>query len=138
MVAHEFLRLWSKVTKDLKQHMEDSLAPTLTEGQLNVLNLLIVREAPCKPSDLLSQLETTPAAVTTLLDRMEKNGLIERSRDNADRRIVWVAVTPFGREEWERGTEIRDRFLEDYLNRLSSHNQQVLIYLLGKVAQAAS
>ncbi|GAB2718320.1 MarR family winged helix-turn-helix transcriptional regulator [Paenibacillus thermoaerophilus] len=137
MVAHEFLRLWTKVSKDLKQHMENSLAPTLTEGQLNVLELLMSREGPCKPSDLLEHLETTPAAVTTLLDRMEKNGLIERSRDNADRRIVWVSVTPFGIEEWKRGTAIRDRFLDEYLNRLSAHNQQVLIYLLGKVAQAS-
>ena len=41
-----------------------------------------------KPSDLIEYLSTTPAAVTTLLDRMEKAELIVRVRDEKDRRIV--------------------------------------------------
>ncbi|MNW23152.1 hypothetical protein D3C71_2250820 [compost metagenome] len=65
---------------------------------------------------------------------MEKAGLIERVRDDKDRRIVWVTATVKGHEECARGVEVRKQFLDSYLNRISSHNQQLLVYLLGKVA----
>lgn len=133
MYANEFAKLWYKLSKDMKIHMETELAPSLTEGQLVVLEILETGER-MKPSDFITYLSTTPAAITTLLDRMEKSGLIERARDEKDRRIVWVKATEKGMEERKRGLEIRERFLEAYLNRISSHNQQLLVYLLGKVA----
>ncbi len=114
--------------------MEQQLAPHLTEGQFNVLDYLQSQDTQLKPSDLLEHLATTPAAVTTLLDRMEKNGLIERQRDQQDRRIVWIHLTDKGIGECERGSNIREQFLQQCLNRISSHNQQLFIYLLGKVS----
>lgn len=135
MVAVEFGRLWTKLTKDWKMHLEDALAPGLTEGQLNVLELLLQHQ-PMKPSDLLAYLSTTPAAITTLLDRMERGGLVARNRDDHDRRIVWVTVTEKGNSEAIRGAEIRDAFISEALDRISVHNQQLLVYLLGKVANS--
>lgn len=133
MYSKQFAKLWSKISKDLRMHMEVQLAPTLTEGQLNVLEVLM-SEDRMKPSDLLEHLNTTPAAVTTLLDRMEKNELIVRQRDEKDRRIVWIIPTDKGKAECDRGVEIRNEFIHAQLDRISSHNQQLLVYLLGKVA----
>jgi len=133
MYAQEFSKLWYKLSRDMKTHLEAELGPGLTEAQLLVLEQLLP-DNPMKPSDLIPLLATTPAAVTTLLDRMERGGLIERVRDDKDRRIVWIKVTDKGRQEGERGLAIRQQFIESYLNRISSHNQQFLVYLLGKVA----
>jgi DNA-binding MarR family transcriptional regulator len=135
VVTQEFAKLWWKLSKDLRTHMDMQLAPTLTEGQLTVLELLTGRER-MKPSDFIEFLATTPAAITTLLDRMEKAELLTRARDEKDRRIVWVELSDKGKAECLRGTEIRERFLQQYLSRISSHNQQLLVYLLGKVANA--
>lgn len=132
MVSGEFTRLWTKLSREWKNNLEQSLTP-LTEGQLNVLELMLQHQ-PMKPSDLLQYLATTPAAITTLLDRMERNELIERTRDEHDRRIVWVSVSEKGKAEAERGTTIRTQMIEQSLDRISSHNQQLLVYLLGKVA----
>jgi len=135
MVANEFARLWSKFTKEFKSQMEDRLAPTLTEGQLHVLELLLAQpDKSMKPSDFISHLDTTPAAVTMLLDRMEKNELIERKRDEKDRRIVHIHVTEKGKAECKRGVAVREQLISSYLNRISAHNQQLLVFLLGKVA----
>jgi MarR family transcriptional regulator, temperature-dependent positive regulator of motility len=137
MVIQDFARLWWKLSKDLRTHMEAELAPTLTEGQLTVLELLMYSgQERMKPSDFIEYLATTPAAITTLLDRMEKSGLIIRERDEKDRRIVWVLVTEKGQSECERGMQVREQFLQSYLSRISSHNQQLLVYLLGKVTNA--
>ncbi|MEF3308140.1 MarR family transcriptional regulator [Paenibacillus sp. GYB004] len=133
MYSNQFVKLWSKISRDLRTYMETQLAPTLTEGQLNVLEVLLAQDQ-MKPSDLLEHLNTTPAAVTTLLDRMEKNELIVRQRDEKDRRIVWIIPTEKGMSECARGVELRNEFIHSQLDRISSHNQQLLVYLLGKVA----
>jgi DNA-binding MarR family transcriptional regulator len=133
MYADDFARVWFKVSRDMRTYMEARLAPTLTESQLNVLEY-IMNHDQVKPSDLIDYVATTPAAITTLMDRMEKNGLIVRERDEKDRRIVRLKLTPKGLAEGKRGLEIRKQFFEQYLSRISAHNQQLLVYLLGKVS----
>lgn len=133
MYTNDFAKIWFKVTRDMRTHMDSQLAPSLTESQLNVLEF-IMNHDQVKPSDLIEYVATTPAAITTLMDRMEKNGLIVRERDTSDRRIVWLRLTEKGESEGKRGIEIRRQFLEQYLGRISGHNQQLLVYLLGKVS----
>lgn len=131
----EFGKIWNRIVKDYKLHMETELAPALTDAQLTVLELL-QESSGMKPSDLTSHLATSAAAVTMLLDRMEKNGLIARERDEADRRIVRVRITELGERETERGLSIRHAFFSSALNHISSHNQQLLVYLMGKLVPA--
>jgi DNA-binding MarR family transcriptional regulator len=136
MYANEFGKWIHKFSKDYKCKLESELAPSLTEGQLNVLEIIdtqINMQHEMKPSDLIHYLDTTAAAVTTLLDRMEKNSLIKRKRDQHDRRVVWIHITEHGKAEILRGRSIRENLLTSYLNRLSWHNQQFFIYLCGKV-----
>ncbi len=133
MYSYDFAKVWYKVTRDMKVHMDTELAPTLTESQLNVLEFIMSHDQ-VKPSDLTEFLATTPAAITTLMDRMEKAGLITRVRDTHDRRIVWLKLTQKGEAEGRRGIKVRQDFLEQYLGRISTHNQQLLVYLLGKVS----
>jgi DNA-binding MarR family transcriptional regulator len=128
----EFAKSWYKLNKEMKLHMDKELAPSLTESQFIVLEYLL-NNPVSKPSDFVDYLATTPAAITTLLDRMERNGLIQRARDEQDRRIVWIQITDKGTEEGHRGLKIREQFLDQYLNKISQHNQQLLIYLLEKM-----
>jgi len=135
MVAEDFSRVWGKLSREWKLNLEQELAP-LTEGQLNILELL-TEATPMKPSDLLQFLSTTPAAITTILDRMERNEFIQRVRDEKDRRIVWIHVTDKGNAEMQRGASVRRAIMEQSLDRISLHNQQLLVYLLGKVASSS-
>ncbi|MEF2964246.1 MarR family transcriptional regulator [Paenibacillus sp. M1] len=133
MHTAEFARLLNRIVKDYETHMEQELAPALTMSQLAVLELLEA-EGSLKPSDLIPFLATTPAAVTMLLDRMERGELIVRQRDEGDRRIVWVSITDKGKQEAERGVRVREQYLGGVLDRISTHNQQLLVYLMGKIA----
>ena len=111
MYSYDFAKLWYKVSRDMKVHMDAQLAPTLTESQLNVLEFILNHEQ-VKPSDLTEFLATTPAAITTLMDRMERSGLITRERDTNDRRIVWLKLTTKGESEGRRGIQVRQDFLD--------------------------
>ena len=70
-------------------------------GRLSLvhLNVLFVLEAdgPLPMRGLAEAMDVSQASATGIVDRMEQRGLVERQRDAADRRVVWVAITDEGR-----------------------------------------
>lgn len=62
------------------------------------LVLLVLWEGPrCTMGDLRRALCMDTGAITPLVKRMEVDGLVQRSRDTADERRVWVDLTDRGR-----------------------------------------
>lgn len=68
--------------------------------------------------------------VTRLLDRLEKRALIERHRDQKDRRVVRTAITPTGLELLAQLDEPVDALHEQQLGHLSEAQLDELITLL--------
>jgi DNA-binding MarR family transcriptional regulator len=76
--------------------------------------------------ELSQAIGLSTAATTTLLDRLEEKGYIERRRDSTDRRKVVVALTPHGQEQLfelygplaEEGGSLLEQFSNDELARL--------------------
>jgi DNA-binding MarR family transcriptional regulator len=70
----------------------------LSSTQYNVLRIL--RGAPdgLPCGEIASRMITRDPDVTRLLDRLEKRGLISRSREAEDRRTVVARITPEGLE----------------------------------------
>ncbi|WP_375483907.1 MarR family winged helix-turn-helix transcriptional regulator [uncultured Jatrophihabitans sp.] len=54
--------------------------------------------ASVRSSDLVRELALTTGGVTRLIDRLEEQGLVERSREGDDRRAVYAKLTPAGRQ----------------------------------------
>jgi DNA-binding MarR family transcriptional regulator len=55
---------------------------------------ILDQEGPMTAGRLAERARISPAATTTLLDRLEARGLARRTRDTEDRRRVLVEVTP--------------------------------------------
>src|SRR5438876_3180041 len=68
----------------------------LSATQYNVLRILrgAPEGLPC--GDIASRMITRDPDVTRLLDRLEKRGLISRSRETKDRRTVIARIAPAG------------------------------------------
>ena len=66
----------------------------ITSTQYNVLRILRGSEPEglCR-NELRDRMLTRMPDVTRLLDRMEESGLVERARDNEDRRMVSTRIT---------------------------------------------
>lgn len=91
-------------------------------------------EALVRPRDLLCRVSVTKSGLTRLLDRIEKDGLIERRHCDADRRGVYLAVTDAGSEVLARMKPVRDRvFAENFAAVLDEDEATLLGELLGRV-----
>lgn len=58
---------------------------------------LVLSGAPLSAGELTSALRLSPAATTTVIDRLERAGLVARARDATNRRRVLVTATDAAR-----------------------------------------
>src|SRR3979490_822931 len=89
----ELLRTTDMLSRGLVKVLK---AEDLSLTQYNVLRILrgAPQGLPC--GEIASRMITRDPDVTRLLDRMEKRGLISRSRESRDRRLVLARIAPEG------------------------------------------
>lgn len=68
--------------------------------------------------DLSNKMYLAFSTTTDLVDRMEKNHLVERVRDNKDRRVVRIHLLDEGRKIIEDVLERRSNYLESILSEM--------------------
>ncbi len=92
----------------------------LTVPQFFVLRGLAHRERAkeaCSVGDLAERLQQSYPTVTGILDRLEREGLVERRRDPENRRVVRVRLTDQGRALLEELLERRRQVARQLLTR---------------------
>ena len=82
-------RIMRNLTRDLAAHHGLTLTQLIVLGHVYHLG-------PCPMSELKRELEVTTGAVTGLVDRLERMGMVSRTPSQQDRRVVNVAMTPAG------------------------------------------
>lgn len=64
--------------------------------RFTALSLLIRRGGTMTPTELAKEMFRSKHSITNLLDSLEKEGYILRTRENKDRRVVHIKLTPEG------------------------------------------
>jgi len=106
----------------------------LTSTQYNALRIL--RGAgpeglPC--SEIGERMITRDPDITRLLDRLEKQGLVARSRGKADRRVVYGKITSAGLKLLAEMDAPLEKHGREILNHVGQQKLQQLIELLELV-----
>jgi MarR family transcriptional regulator, 2-MHQ and catechol-resistance regulon repressor len=83
----------------------------LTESQIAVLEA-IKHLGPLQQGELCQKILRSGSNVTTVVDNLERDGLVQRTRDEADRRVQVVHLT-------EKGRELVDRALPVHVDRIT-------------------
>jgi len=84
-------------------------------------------------ADISNKLHLTSGATTSLLNQLEEESLIQRVRDEKDRRVVWVSLTDESKKLVSMITEKRNGFLKDMLAALTVEEQEEYFRLLNKM-----
>ena len=88
-------------------------------------------------SDLASSVTNSPSRLSQRIDRLSRDGFVERVRCEQDARVWWVALTPDGRAKLEATApghvaEVRRVFVD----RLSSDELAVLAEVLPRLVRS--
>lgn len=84
------------------QSLDDEVGRRLGVGPADLRCLDWLVDEPRSASELARRTGLTPAATTSMIDRLERKGFVRRTADPADRRRVVVEMTEEGhRRTWE-------------------------------------
>ncbi|MEM7356582.1 MAG: MarR family winged helix-turn-helix transcriptional regulator [Acidobacteriota bacterium] len=103
--------------------------------QFAALEFISKNPGSCQ-KDIAHHIGTTPPVLVTPLERLERRGLIQRRRGEADRRRVGVALTREGQQVMQ---EIEKRILsvdQELVADLSDTERKSFLQLLQKVSEA--
>jgi DNA-binding MarR family transcriptional regulator len=103
----------------------------LTAQQIGVI-LMIASGRATTPFELSRAMSYDSGSMTRMLDRLEKKGLIARSRSDKDRRVVQLELTPQGRNAAAQLPEIGATVLNEQLRGFSDADLATLIDLLSR------
>jgi DNA-binding MarR family transcriptional regulator len=109
-----------------------------------VLNRLH-REGPMRLTALAAAEGASQSGMTQLVQRMERQGLLERWSDPDDGRASLVMLGEAGRQNWEGRAEVRRQRVAELLPAVSRDDQvalwlaaQVVTRVLGQLREAAA
>ena len=131
------LRLWVLVHR--ARHMmalcEDSIFAEygITNEQFMVLGAIRINGGGLRPTDLAFRLERSQNAISMLVDRMVKAGLVIKTRDKRDRRVVRVTLTSKGANAIEMAIPAQWKLTQKILSRLSERHKRAVATVLETV-----
>lgn len=91
------------------------------------------RQGRLTASDVADALDCTPANATGILDRLERDGMVVRSRSDEDRRVVHVRLTERGHRKVADVVGLAPRALEDLFEGWTDDDFADLRAALGKL-----
>jgi DNA-binding MarR family transcriptional regulator len=121
-MALEFLSPLHKASRQITMYLEAQtreLGVSPLEG--HVLTYLR-RYAPAPVGELVRVFGLKQSTFTSLLDRLERGGLVRRELNPADRRSLLVHITDRGRELTARLNRLLERLEDDLRVRLRRHD----------------
>jgi DNA-binding MarR family transcriptional regulator len=108
----------------------------LTVLQLRLVHLLLANDR-MSVGGLAAELNTTPASVTGLTDRLVTRGLVEREHDPDDHRVVRLTLTPKGRRMIEELQTVAAGYLTQVFEQMDGRQLSSLVDCLEAFCSAA-
>jgi DNA-binding MarR family transcriptional regulator len=108
-----------------------------TLPRFDVLAELDAARRPATMGDLSARLMVTSGNVTSLVDSMEKDGLLGRQQNPEDGRSTLIAMTAEGRALFERMAPAHQSWIDGATSGLSRAEMVLLFELLGKLKASA-
>jgi len=134
----------SDLIRDLADLQRSLLDPATYESGLNEARYSVLRELRfrqsegCSQSELARGLFLSESNLSTLLDRMVRDGLLERERSRLDRRKSIIRITHRGAELAERVRASECSLMAQMWNGLSDEIQLVLRRELEKTLKCGN
>jgi DNA-binding MarR family transcriptional regulator len=91
---------------------------------------------PLSPTEIARRLIVTTASVTSLLDTLERRGLVERRPDPADRRRLLVAITPPAQAMVRQYVPEVVALQDAVMSGIGEEDRQQLIAVLTRIREA--
>lgn len=115
LVDH-YINLSFSVNKIAESLIKEEIGADLTNDQHYTLRY-INKVGTCTSTELAEVFDVKKSAVTAMITRMWEKGLIKRTRDENDRRVVYLTLTEKGSELFLKTEDRIHALVESLINR---------------------
>ncbi|MGW8194779.1 MAG: MarR family winged helix-turn-helix transcriptional regulator [Desulforhopalus sp.] len=126
----KLVRCTNSVTKDVHSHFLEEL----TISQFGILEALF-HLGPLSQKELARKILKSPGNITTIINNLEKHGLVTRVTNDSDRRFFTIELTESGRSTIKRLFPVHADGIRQRLSVLSPEEQRQLGDLLVKLSK---
>jgi len=115
----------SKINSNLRNKFENT---GLTLPQIMLVRILL-KYKKLKVSEISAKMSLAKSTVSGIIDRLEKQDIIKRTRDSKDKRIVYIELASEG---YELGMKFRDN-IEEYFGSIfdDTNEEEIEIIING-------
>ena len=139
---HRALRVWLRlltctqlIERRVRSRLRERFATTLP--RFDLMAQLERHPGGLKMNELSRLLMVTGGNVTAIVDQLEKEGLVERVDEPADRRAFRIQLTRAGEKGFAEMARSHEEWVVELLAGMSRRDQDELLRLLAKVKQHA-
>jgi DNA-binding MarR family transcriptional regulator len=129
------VRVFKRVGHMLKQSMDKQFGDMKLTGPQGMLMGILAHDGEMKISDLSEKLGLSNSTVSGIIDRLEKQGLVERIRSNEDRRVVYVNVTETYKREFKEKFCKIEKYLQESLTRATDEEVEIILKGIDKLEE---
>jgi MarR family transcriptional regulator, organic hydroperoxide resistance regulator len=129
------VRVIKKVMNVFKQKMGGCFKDMNLTGPQGMLIGTLTHHGKMKVSDLSDTLGLSNSTVSGILDRLENQGLVERTRSKEDRRVVYADVTPNCRKNFKDKHEEVSMMFQNMINNATPEELKIIFKGLDTLEQ---
>jgi DNA-binding MarR family transcriptional regulator len=135
-IVKEFEEITELMTRTFHSSNAEHLSGLdITISQFIAMKLLYEQECP-KMTELAGKLAVTTGNMTTMIDRLIKQGYVVRKDDSEDRRVVRVCLTVEGRNLLKKAEERKQKAIALILSKMSREDRDALLKIMQKLIVA--
>jgi DNA-binding MarR family transcriptional regulator len=139
---HRSLRVWLRlltctqlIERTVRSRLREHFSTTLP--RFDLMAQLERHPEGLKMNELSRLLMVTGGNVTAIVDQLEKEGLVERLDEPADRRAFRIRLTRAGEKTFAEMARAHEEWVVELLGGLTRREHEELLRLLAKVKQHA-
>ncbi|EES74998.1 transcriptional regulator, MarR family [Paenibacillus sp. oral taxon 786 str. D14] len=136
-LIERYLAAYFEVTKRLNGQIRDMIQEDVTMEQFQILKYIASR-GRCTSTELADTFGVGKSSITAMTTRMVDKGVLQRTRDEEDRRVVYLTMTEQGERNYAIVQEQIMSTVSKYLVHFSAEEVEGVISAFEKLARLIS
>ncbi|MBS4208722.1 MarR family transcriptional regulator [Bacillus sp. FJAT-50079] len=132
-IFDKYMSIFLHGRRSISSLMSEQLMEELSLEQFSLVRMLYL-QGPIRSSELAEKQLVHKSAISARVEKLVKKGLVERERDEEDRRNVFLTLTKEGRMVYEELEKNINRFVESILHDISEAEMESFLNVYEKIA----
>lgn len=132
-LINRYLDAYQIVTRRIGVRIREGIAEGVTSDQFTILRLIHGQEK-CTSTYLAEAFCVGKSSITAIVNRLADAGLIDRTRDENDRRQVYLTISSLGSQVFAEANRRVSEILTPYLLHFEDDQIELFISMFEKLA----